>query len=150
MFWDVARITPGTIPGPLTLVVGAPGYDNTHVVRNFPLALDSWIPAPFDPTRLRVELRLRGQAVGYDVLDDLVSSGHLAAAVRNAVTDRTLLLNRSLARAELVAQTPELSRFSDTSFEWSAFTLSSPYFAAPATRSMGTTQYLCAGMNRAP
>lgn len=150
MFWDVAQITPGTIPAPVTLVVGAPGYDNTHVVRNFPLALDSWIAAPFDQTRLRVELRLRVQAVGYDVLDDLVSSGHLDGAVRNAVTDRTLLLNRSLARPELVAGTPELSRFSEVSFEWSAFTLSSPYFAAPATRSMGTTQYLCAGMNRAP
>ncbi len=150
MFWDVAQITPGTIPAPLTLVVGAPGYDNTHAVRNFPLALDSWIAAPFDQTRLRVELRLRVQAVGYDVLDDLVSSGHLDPSVRNAVTDRTLLLNRALTRAELVGQTPELSRFSDVSFEWSAFTLSSPYFAAPATRSMGTTQYLCAGMNRAP
>jgi hypothetical protein len=70
--------------------------------------------------------------------------------VRDAVKDRTILLNRSLSRPELVAQTPELARFADVSFEWSAFTLSSPYFAAPATRNMGTTQFLCAGMNRAP
>jgi hypothetical protein len=150
MFWDVADIQPGTIPGPLTLVVGAPGYDNTHAVRSFPLALDSWIAAPFDQTRLRVELRLRLQAIGYDVLDDLVASGHLAQATRDAITDRTILLNRSLTQPELVAQTPELARFSEITFEWSAFTLSSPYFAAPATRSMGTTEYLCAGMNRAP
>jgi Cytochrome c554 and c-prime len=150
MFWDVAEIDPGTIPGPLTRVVGAPGYDNTHAVRSFPLAIDSWIAAPYDQARLRVELRLRLQAVGYDVLDDLVDSGHLDQAVRDAVKDRTILLNRSLSRPELVAQTPELARFAEVSFEWSAFTLSSPYFAAPATRNMGTTQFLCAGMNRAP
>jgi len=150
MFWEVAEIEPGTIPGPITRVVGAPGYDNTHAVRSFPLALDSWIPAPFDQARVRVELRLRLQAIGYDVLDDLVSSGHLDQAARDAVTDRTILLNRSLSRPELVAQTPELSRFADVSFEWSALTLNSPYFAAPATRNMGTTQFLCAGMNRAP
>jgi hypothetical protein len=149
MFWDVASITPGTIPGPITRVVGAPGYDATHAVRAFPLALDSWIPAPFDPARLRVELRLRVQAIGYDVLDDLVASGHLDQAIRDAVTDRTLLLNRSLSRPELALQTPELSRFASVSFEWSAFSLSSPYFAAPVTRSMGTTELSCAGMNRA-
>jgi Cytochrome c554 and c-prime len=150
MFWDVAQITPGTIPGPLTFVVGAPGYDDTHAVRSFPLSIASWIAAPFDQTRLRVELRLRLQAIGYDVLDDLVDSGHLDPAVRNAVTDRTLLLNRALARPELIAVTPDLARFSDLSFEWSALTLSSPYFAAPSTRPMGTTEFLCAGMNRAP
>jgi len=150
MFWDVAQIVPGTIPGPVTFVVGAPGYDTTHAVRSFPLAITSWIPAPFDQTRLRVELRLRLQAIGYDVLDDLVASGHLDPAVRSAVTDRTLLLNRNLAQPALVAQTPDLARFANVSFEWSSFTLGSPYFAAPSTRPMGTTEYLCAGMNRAP
>jgi hypothetical protein len=150
MFWDVADIQPGTIPGPLTRVVGAPGYDNTHAVRAFPLALDTWIPAPFDQNRTRVELRLRLQAIGYDVLDDLVASGHLDRASRDAIGDRTLLVNRSLARPDLITTTPELADFAQVSFEWSAFTLSSPYFAAPATRNMGTTQYLCAGMNRAP
>jgi hypothetical protein len=150
MFWDVAQIDPDTIPGPLTRVVGAPGYDNTHAVREYPKALDAWIDAPFDPARVRVELRLRLQAIGYDVLDVLVASGHLAPALRNAMTDRTLLLNRTLARPELVAKTPGLARFAKVSFEWSALTLGSPYFAAPSTRTQGTTQYSCAGMNRAP
>lgn len=149
-FWDVAQIEPGTIPGPLTRVVGAPGYDNTHAVREFPLALDSWIAAPFDPARVRVEVRLRLQAIGYDVLDDLVSSGHLDRSLRDAVTDRTLLLNRSLARPELVAVTQGLSRFADLSFEWSSLTLNSPYFAAASTRRQGTTELSCTGMNRAP
>ncbi|MET0794400.1 MAG: multiheme c-type cytochrome [Polyangiaceae bacterium] len=150
MFWDVAQIQPGTIPGPVTRVIGAPGYDNTHAVREFPLAIDSWIDAPFDPARVRVELRLRVQAIGYDVLDDLVTSGHLDRALRNAMTDRTLLLNRTLARPELIATNPALARFADLSFEWSALTLNSPYFAAASTRNAGTTQYSCAGMNRAP
>jgi hypothetical protein len=119
-------------------------------VREFPLALDGWIAAPFDPARLRVELRLRLQAIGYDVLDDLVASGHLDRSLRDAVTDRTLLLNRTLARPELVRATPELARFADVSFEWSAFTLNSPYFAAASTRSSGTSELSCAGMNRAP
>ena len=150
MFWDVAQIEAGTIPGPLTRVIGAPGYDNTHSVREYPLALDSWIDAPFDPARVRVELRLRLQAIGYDVLDDLVGSGHLAPALRDAMSDRTLLLNRNLARPELLATTPGLARFAAVSFEWSALTLGSPYFAAPSTRSQGTALYSCAGMNRAP
>jgi hypothetical protein len=150
MFWDVAKIEPGTIPGALTRVVGAPGYDNTHVVRSFPLAPDSWIAAPFDAARVRVELRLRLQAIGYDVLDDLVASGHLDRTVRDAVTDRTILMNRSLARPELSALTPGLARFSEVSFEWSSLTLNSPYFAAASTRSTGTTELLCAGMNRPP
>ena len=150
MFWDVAQIQAGTIPGALTRVIGAPGYDNTHAVREFPLALDSWIAVPFDPARLRVELRLRLQAIGYDVLDDLVASGHLDRSLRDSVTDRTLLLNRNLARPELVATTPELARFAALSFEWSSLSLNSPYFAAASTRSSGTTQLSCAGMNRAP
>ena len=149
MFWDVAQIQAGTIPGALTRVVGAPGYDNTHAVREFPRDLDSWIAAPYDPARLRVELRLRLQAIGYDVLDDLVASGHLDRALRDAMTDRTLLLNRTLARPELIAVTPELARFNDVSFEWSTFTLNSRYFATASTRSSGTTELSCAGMNRA-
>lgn len=150
MFWDVAEIKAGTIPGPLTRVIGAPGYDSTHAVREFPLSLDSWIDAPFDPARVRIELRLRLQAIGYDVLDDLVDSGHLDRTFRDAIGDRTLLLNRNLTRPELVADTPGLARFADLSFEWSALTLGSPYFAAASTRNAGTTQYSCAGMNRAP
>ncbi len=150
MFWDVAQIQAGTIPGPITRVVGAPGYDATHAVRSFPKAPDAWIDAPFDPERLRVELRLRVQAIGFDVLDDLVASGHLEQAERDAMLDRTLLMNRSLAREELIARTPGLARFGELSFEWSRMTLNSPYFAAPATRNAGTTEFLCAGMNRAP
>jgi hypothetical protein len=148
MFWDVAELEVGTIPGPVTRVVGAPGYDKTHAVRSFPRALDAWIEAPYDPERLRVELRIRIQPIGYDVLDDLIDSGHLEARYRSTIRDTTLLLNKNLTRAELVEKTPELARFRELSFEWSALTLSSAFFAVPATIQKATTELYCAGMNR--
>ncbi|MGC4095376.1 MAG: hypothetical protein QM756_47115 [Polyangiaceae bacterium] len=150
MFWDIASVSRHTMPGVVTRVVGAPGYDATHLVRSFPRDASGWIAAPFDPARLRVELRVRMQAMGFDVLDDLVQSGHLAPEIRAGVEARTLLPNKNLARPELVARFPELARFGELSFEWSALTLDSPYFAKAATRTQGSSRFSCAGMNRAP
>lgn len=150
MFWDVASVTPHAMGGVVTRVVGAPGYDATHALRSYPRAANGWIDAPFDPARLRVELRIKLLPMGFDVLDDLVTSGHLASSVRARMKPRTLLPNRSLARPELVARVPELARFAEVSFEWSALTLDSPYFAPASTRSQGTSQFSCVGMNRAP
>jgi hypothetical protein len=149
MFWDVASITPGTIPGAVTSVVGAPGYDGTHVIREYPRDSTSWITAPYDQTRLRVEVRMNIQAVGYDVLDDLVASGHLDAGTRSAVTSIVLHPNQAFARQDLIAQDPGYARFNDLTFEWSALSLSSPYFAGAAPQSLGTVDMLCAGMTRA-
>jgi hypothetical protein len=148
MFWDVASVEPGTIPGPLTRIASQPGYDKTHAVRAFPRALDGWIDAPYDPARVRVELRVRVQPIGYDVLDDLVASGHLAQSVRDAMRARTLLLNKSFARPELVQKTPELARFNELSFEWSALTLNSAFFNK-STRPNGITALNCVEMIRA-
>jgi hypothetical protein len=148
MFWEVATIEPGTIPGPVTRVASQPGYDQTHAVRAFPRALDAWIGAPYDPARLRVELRVRIQPIAYDVLDDLVASGHLARSFRDAMRARTLLLNKNFARPELLQKTPELERFSQLSFEWSSLTLNSPFFRETAQQ-RGLTALSCVEMIRA-
>ena len=149
MFWDVASVEPGTIPGPVTRIASQPGYDKTHAVRSFPRALGAWIAAPYDPSRVRVELRVRIQPIGYDVLDDLVASGHLHREVRDAMRARTLLLNKAFARPELVQKTPELERFNQLSFEWSALTLKSPFFNK-STRPGGITAQNCVEMIRSP
>jgi hypothetical protein len=149
MFWDVASIEPGTIPGPLTRIASQPGYDKTHAVRTFPRALGAWIDAPYDPSRVRVELRVRIQPVGYDVLDDLLATGHLSRSVRDRMRARTLLLNKGFARPELVAKTPELARFNELSFEWSALTLNSAFFDK-STRPNGITALNCVEMSRSP
>jgi hypothetical protein len=150
MFWDVASVTPHTMGGVVTRVVGAPGYDATHAVRSYPRAPNAWIDAPFDPVRLRVELRIKLMPIGLDVLDDLTASGHLDPLVRASMRARTLLPNRSLARPELVAREPTFSRFSEVSFEWSSLTLDSPYFAPASTRTQGSSQFSCVAMARAP
>jgi hypothetical protein len=148
MFWEVAALKKGAIPGPITRVVGAPGYDVTHAVRWFPRSNQQWIDAPFDPERLRVTVRIRIQPIGFDVLDSLVDSGHLAREVRERMPIFTLLPNRTLTRAEVTAQHPELERFRQVSFEWSAVTLSSPFFPAPSRSGLGgTSEMLCAAMS---
>jgi hypothetical protein len=148
MFWDVASVTPGTIPGAVSNVAGTPGYDKTHVVREYPKDVTKWIDAPYDPARLRVEVRMNLQPMGYDVLDDLVASGHLDASTRQSMKSRVLHPNRVFSRPELVAKDPGYARFTDETFEWSSLSLNSPYFATPSTRTMGTTELYCAGMNR--
>ena len=150
MFWDVASVTPHAMGGVVTRVVGAPAYDATHAVRAYPRAANGWIEAPFDPARLRVELRIHLLPIALEVLDDLVASGHLDPGVRARMTTRTLLPNLALARPELVAHFPELARFAEVSFEWSSLTLDSPYFAPASTRNQGSSELSCVGMNRGP
>jgi hypothetical protein len=147
MFWEIASVESNGIPGPATRVATQPGYDQTHAVRKFPRALNSWIDAPFDAERLRVELRVRIQPIGYDVLDDLVATGHLQPSIRDAMRSRTLLLNKSFARPELVARTPALARFNELSFEWSKLTLNSAFFSQ-SIRPNGITEYSCVEMIR--
>lgn len=150
MFWDVASVTPHAMGGVVTRVVGAAGYDATHAVRAYPRAANGWLDAPFDPARLRVELRIQLLPIALDTLDDLVASGHLEASVRDRMRAHTLLPNLALARPELVARFPELARFAEVSFEWSSLTLDSPYFAPASMRVQGTSELSCVGMNRGP
>lgn len=98
MFWEVASIDPTpnsgkpTIPAPETLkMVDAPPdrtYHTEQVYRTYRIyAASKNMPA-------RVELVFRVQPVGRDVLDELVTSGDLAAEVRDAMTTIDLIPNR--------------------------------------------------------
>jgi hypothetical protein len=147
MFWDVAAIDIGTIPGAVTNVVGAPGYDATHAVRYFPRTASEWISVPFDRDRLRVAVRVKIQPIGLDVLDDLIESGHLAADVRAKMPTFTLLPNRALASNSAVTERmPDLGRLSELTFEWSRAIMDSGYFQAPSTIPVGVNEMLCTGM----
>jgi hypothetical protein len=72
----------------------------------------------------RVTVRVRLEPIGREVLDDLVASGHLDAAVAEAARVLDLLPNRHLGSA--AAAPPELQTLGQVSFEW-----------GPATREHG-------------
>jgi len=75
MFWDVATLEEQTIGGPITLDPADPAYDVSHPTRNV------LVPVDFDTLSLRARIR----PIGLDVLDDLVDSGDLAPALRDAM-----------------------------------------------------------------
>jgi hypothetical protein len=76
MFWDVASYTSSLLP-PAKMV----GEDHS-VLREYLLGA---APAPD-----RIELRVHLQAIGRDVLDDLIASGDLAAEFRDAMPTFTI------------------------------------------------------------
>lgn len=76
MFWDIARLEGEQLPSPTLTPPGAPGYRNPHVGRRYVVIGE--VPD-------RVDLRLRMRPIGLEVLDDLVASGDLDPAIRDAM-----------------------------------------------------------------
>lgn len=76
MFWDVTDIEVATLPAPITTNTEDPDYRSTHSTRTFTIM-------GFEPTR--IELRVRVRPVGLDLLDELIGSGHLDPAIRDAM-----------------------------------------------------------------
>lgn len=87
MFWDVAKIEVLTIPGAVTFDPKNPDYLLTHLPHRYPVDSGATIPGAPD----RVTLKLWMEPIGLEVLDDLVSSGHLAQAVRDAMPRHAIL-----------------------------------------------------------
>ena len=77
MFWEAARYESDVLPPPTLLPPNHPDYVNPHVARVYRFASDA------EPDRITVRVRLR--PMGLDVLDDLVESGDLDAAIRDRV-----------------------------------------------------------------
>jgi hypothetical protein len=108
MFWEVASYdndcasaAPGcTIPGPVTIDPAHPDYYITHVVRRFPKS--TTLASVPDRVTLRVKLR----PMGLEVLDDLVQTGDLVDAVKDAMPTLDLLPNRESSDVAL-EWTPE-------------------------------------------
>lgn len=138
MFWDIARIERGTIEAQRTANPSDPDFYKGHALRRFPLDQNTYVPSVPD----RVTARVRIRPMGFDVIDDLVRSGHLDPTVRAALPVFDLLPNRDLAKRR-----PELASLAEVSMEWSAATRSSSVFA---TRRDTTKrpEHNCVGMPR--
>ena len=134
MFWDIASLTEQTIAAQVTSDPSDPDYYLSHAVRRFPRKSSEFI----DGTPDRVTVRVRLQPIGLEVLDDLITSGHLDPRFRDAMPTFDLLPNRQLAA-------PELSELTRVSMEWSAATLSSPVFASRQDASVNPPKS-CVGM----
>jgi len=81
MFWDALSLDGAQLPGQATFDQTDPRYYQTHVVQTWPRGNRTIMGVPD-----RVTLRVRLQPMGLDVLDDLVASGDLAKATRDAMT----------------------------------------------------------------
>lgn len=83
MFWEAASHDGNMLPFPVTSNPADPAYYQTHVVRTFPRP--SSTPSALAVAPARVTMRVRLRPVGLDVLDDLVASGDLDPAFRDAM-----------------------------------------------------------------
>jgi hypothetical protein len=122
MFWDIAELERNTLPAQVTANPALPEYYKSHLRRRFPLASGDAIPGVPD----RVTVRLRLVPIGFDVLDDLVESGHLDPTLRNRMTTLDLLP----FRRDDFGSEPGLEGLNAVSMEWSAATLASSRFVA--------------------
>lgn len=80
MFWEAASFENNGLPALTTFDVTSPEFYKGHKIKMFPKTGQT-IPMP-----ARITLRVRVEAVGYDVIDNLIASGDLDPAVRNVFT----------------------------------------------------------------
>jgi len=100
MFWQVAKLEQNTIPGPVSFDPKHPDYFITHLSHRYPAAGETIAGTPD-----RVSLRVHVEPIGREVLEDLVQSGHLSGAERDAVERLELVPNRGKA-SEALEWTP--------------------------------------------
>jgi hypothetical protein len=123
-FWQAARIESALIPAPTTFDPAARDFLNNHVMRRYPRSRDAAISGVPD----RVEVLVRVQPIGLEILEDLNRSGHLGREIVDAAPTFDVIPNRHLA------EHPELSRLAAVTFEWSASVKDSGAFAARILR----------------
>lgn len=80
MFWQAASFESNQLPAQATFDMRDPDFYKSHVFRSFPSGGGLIDPAPD-----RVTLRVRMQAIGLDVIDDLIASGDLDPAIRTKI-----------------------------------------------------------------
>jgi hypothetical protein len=81
MFWLAATTQGDELPVQVTFDMTSSLYYQTHIVQNFPRALNAVLPQMPD----QVTMRIRIQPIGLDVLNDLVGGGYLDASVAAAI-----------------------------------------------------------------
>jgi hypothetical protein len=109
MFWEIASVEPHGIPAPLTFDQSSPDALVHHVPRRFPRSRTAAITG----TIARVSVTARFRPIGFDVLDDLIASGHLDGAIRTAMPEFEIIPNRHLDGH------PTLGPLASETFEWS-------------------------------
>ena len=80
MFWQVTSVLSNALPVQLTFNQSDPRFYQSHIRATFP-ANGGALPTMPDEVAIRVRL----QPIGRDVLDDLLASGDLTAALRDAM-----------------------------------------------------------------
>lgn len=123
-FWNATRLESALIPPLSTFDPAARDYLNNHVTRRYPRSRDQSIAGVPD----RVEVLVRVQPVGLEILDDLARSGHLERAIVDAAPTFDVIPNRHLA------EHPQLSRLAEVTFEWSASVKESGSFTTRVLR----------------
>ena len=141
MFWDIASVERKTLPAQATANPALPEYYTSHLQRRFPLALSNSNPGVPD----RVTVRLRLVPIGFEVLDDLIESGHLDPALREKMPTLDLLSFRH----DDFSSEPGLEGLNVVSMEWSAATLASSRFVAREDFTKHPP-WNCVGMPRRP
>jgi hypothetical protein len=112
LFWEVVSLREETLLPALTTLQSSPDFTANHTMRRFPRDGQKTIPGVLERVRVRVRLR----PVGLEILDDLIASGHLDAAVREQMPTFDIIPNRHLEGH------PELSVLASSTFEWSQAT----------------------------
>jgi hypothetical protein len=102
MFWQAASVESNELPAQVTFDTTDPRFYQTHILQQFPRALNAVLPEVPD----QVTLRMRIQPVGVDVLQSLVASGDLDAGVvaEMPIFDVTPLVTWTPATATLTYQ----------------------------------------------
>jgi hypothetical protein len=131
MFWDIASIEPHGLPAPVTFDKSSPDAVLHHVTRRFPRSRTATVAGVV----ARVSVTARFRPIGFDVLDDLVGSGHLDRTLRDAMPTFDIIPNRHLGSH------PTLSALAGETFEWSNAVIASGVFQAYKVN--GTFQKSC-------
>lgn len=139
MFWNVASVRRKTLTAQLTANPAKADYYKSHLRRRFPLEQAASIAGVPD----RVTVRMRIVPIGFEVLDDLIGSGHLDPALR----EKMPMLDLLTFRHDDFRSEPELSSLNSVSMEWSAATRASNRFVARDDFTM-TPPWACVAMPR--
>ena len=123
LFWAAATTEGNELPVQVTFDTTDPRYYLTHVIQNYPRALNAVLPQVPDQVTMRVRL----QPVGLDVLNDLVSAGYLDASLVSSMptfdVTTTLTWTPEAAAAQNLTYTEEgqpVACVSDTAFNVAA------------------------------
>lgn len=124
LFWNAQRIESALIPAAATFDPASRDFLNNHVTRRYPRNRDASIAGVPD----RVEVLVRIQPMGLDILRELNRSGHLDRRFVDAAPTFDIIPNRHLAQHQ------ELARLAELTFEWSASVKDSGLFSTRVLR----------------